>query len=253
MLKYYNELGGVLMGNLYKINDFEGPLDLLLHLIKENKMDIFEIEVLSLINQYLEYVKQAQELDLEVTADFLLMAATLLEIKSKLLLPKPEIEISDEYEEDQSEILIKKLIAYKQYKEISQELKENNKQRGLVYIKPVDDLSQFMSKQPELVKGEVDLYDLIKSFNQLMKRQEMLKPLETKMLNQEISVEQRCLEIESFINDYHGHKIYLKDLLKVPTKSYLIVTFLAVLDLVKHHKIKLYQHHNFEEIRIEGV
>lgn len=240
------------MNNLYKINDFEGPLDLLLHLIKEQKMDIFDIEIMTLINQYLDFVKQAKQLDLEITADFLLMASTLLEIKSKVLLPKPEIEIIDEYEEDQSEILIKKLIEYKQYKEISQELKENNEQRGLVYIKPTDDLSKFVSNEPTLVKGEVDLYDLIKSFNKLMKRQEFLKPIETKMFNQEISVEQRASEIEEFIKN-DSQQYYLKDLLQIKTKSYLIVTFLALLDLVKHQKIKLYQHQNFEQIRIEGV
>jgi len=235
----------------YKINDFEGPLDLLLHLIKENKMSIFDIEITTLTAQYLELVEQAKNINLEVASDFLVMASTLLEIKSKSLLPKPEIEIDDEYQENSQDELVKRLLEYKKYKEISEELKEYNETRNLFYTKPLEDLSKYKTEESILdIPHEIELYDLIKSMDKMLQRMKFRKPLSSVMENNEISIESRCLSLLEQIKQTNNKKILLDELIDIPTKSYLIVTFLAMLDLSKRNQIKIIQNDTFDEIYV---
>lgn len=242
------------MKQSFLINDFEGPLDLLLHLIKENKMDIFDIEISLLIDQYLSFIDDAKTINLEITSDFLLMSATLLEIKSKLLLPKPEINIDDEYQEDNQDELLRRLVEYKQYKEISEQLKIYNEERTLFYTKPIEDLSKYSKEDKSFTNTEeIELYDLVKSMDKLLERIKFRQPINSKLEHNEISIETRTKNLIKQINKYNGKKIALEDLIDVPTKRYVIITFLAILDLVRQHTITIKQENNFNDIYIEEV
>jgi segregation and condensation protein A len=244
----------ICLDKTFKINDFEGPLDLLLHLIKDNKMSIFDIEIATITTQYLEIIEDAKNINLEIASDFLVMASTLLEIKSKSLLPKSEVEIDDEYEEGSQDELVRRLLEYKRYKEISEELKEFNETRNLIYTKPLEDLSHY--KKTESVSdlaGDVELYDLIRTMDKMMQRLKFKKPLSSIMENSELSVEERCVTLLEQINTKKEKKVLLDDLIDVPTKSYLIVTFLALLDLSKRNKVRISQDKTFDKVYIKGV
>lgn len=242
------------MKQSFSINDFEGPLDLLLHLIKENKMDIFDIEITDLINQYLSFIDNAKSINLEITSDFLIMSTTLLEIKSKLLLPKTEVEIDDEYQEDNQDELIKRLIEYKQYKELSEQLKIYNEERKHFFTKPLEDLSSYRKDEKmDISFDEVNLYDLSKSMDKIFERIKFRQPILTKLENKEISIEARSKSLLKQINKYQGQRIALEDLIDVPTKEYMIITFLAILDLARQNTIIIKQRNNFNDIYIEEV
>ena len=140
------------MSNLnIKLQNFEGPFDLLLHLIKKNKMNIYDIKIYDITNQYIEYLKSMKEMDLELTSEFIVMAATLLEIKSKMLLPKPKIE---EEEEDPRKFLMEKLIEYKKYKSLSNLLLERRGDDGYVFCKKPEIIEDTLPKDnSELLKN----------------------------------------------------------------------------------------------------
>ena len=124
------------------LDDFKGPLDLLLHLIKEKEMDLQTIELSVIIDQYLEYIHMMESSQLEIMSEYLVMAADLIEMKSRMLLPKAKVEIEDEYQEDPREALIRRLIEYKRYKDVLDELKEKYEQRQTMYSKPADDMEE---------------------------------------------------------------------------------------------------------------
>lgn len=164
---------------LVKLEAFEGPLDLLLHLIHRLEIDIYDIPVSEITEQYMEYIHTMQELELDVASEYLVMAATLLSIKSKMLLPRQEEEWSDEeiIEEEQSDPrdeLVTRLIEYKKYKEAAVKLKELESERALVYTKPPSDLSEYLEeKEPILQKGNVTVYDMIAAFQKMLKRKKL--------------------------------------------------------------------------------
>lgn len=242
------------MNQTFKINDFEGPLDLLLHLIKENKMDVMDFEISEIIDQYLLLIDQAKAINLEVASEFLVMASTLLEIKSKLLLPKPEIEIDLEYEEESKEKLVARLLEYKRYKEVTSVFKEYNNQRSLIYTKPTTDLSAFVDQDKQInLPSNISLYDLVKSVDKMMQRISRTRPINSIMENNEISVESRSETLLQQIKKLELNKIPFIDLIDVNSKSYIIVTFLAILDLAKKGKIYIEQGKILDEILISEV
>lgn len=238
----------------FKINDFEGPLDLLLHLIKEQKVDIFDVSIYELCQQYIRFIEESKLINLEIASEYLVMACTLLEIKSKMLLPKPEVEIDDEYEENSRDQLIRRLIEYKRYKEVTQTLKDLNEERSMVYTKPLEDLTQYKSETDtiELPSG-VEVYDLVKSLEKMYQRLKIQKPLNTTMERREISVEQRASSLLKQIKQAAQSKTSLLNFVDVPEKGYLVITFLAALDLAKNQKIKITQDKNFEDIYVSEV
>ena len=130
------------------INDFEGPLDLLLHLIKKQDMDIMDISIEEITKQYLEFIEKMEEMNLNVASEYLIMAAELLEIKSSILLPKKEVE--DEEEEDPRENLINRLIEYKKYKEITGEFEKLEESRKKYFTKEMEDLSVYRDEESEI-------------------------------------------------------------------------------------------------------
>ncbi len=241
-----------------KIENFEGPLDLLLHLIDVNKFNIFDIPIVEITEQYLEYVRNMDKKDLNVTSEFLVMAATLLEIKAKMLLPA---EVDEEGEEiDPREELVQKLLEYKMYKYMSYELQDR-----------MQDAEKAMYKQPtipEEVEGYIEPVDIEKLlgnltlkklneiFQSVMKRQnEKLDPIRSKfgkIEKEEVSLEDKLDFVESYAKEHQTFS-FRKLLEGQKSKMQVVVTFLAILELMKTGKILIHQETTFGEIMITSV
>ena len=208
-----------------KINEFEGPLDLLLHLIKENKMDIFDIKIEEITEQYLSYIKKQESMNLEVDSEYLVLASELIEIKSKLLLPH-EKEVIDEEESDPREELMNRLLEYQAYKEITKTLKEKELIRQEIYTKAPSSLKEFVDNDTD-IKMDITLDDLVDAFQKFLERKKESKPLTTKVTENEITVSSRRSDIKMLLSK--GKKISFFKLFPVYTKEYVVATFLAVL------------------------
>lgn len=234
----------------YKINmpEFEGPLDLLLHLIKQENIDIYDINIEHITKQYLDYIKLMDELNLNIASEYLVMAAELLQIKSNSLLPKTEI-IDDEFEENTRENLIKKLLDYEQYKNITLEMKKLEEYRQTVYTREPDNLSNLIDDSKEIDYG-VSLNDLLNAFSKLMEQKEINKPLNTKITNKEYSVNKRCSEIKKILKT--KKRINFRDLFESFNKEYVVVTFLAILSMSRNQEVIIEQESNFNNIIIKG-
>ncbi|MBS4173328.1 segregation/condensation protein A [Bacillus sp. FJAT-49736] len=243
-----------------KIEAFEGPLDLLLHLINRLEIDIYDIPMAEITEQYLIYIHAMKVLELDVASEYLVMAATLLAIKSKMLLPQHEEELlGDEFEleeEDPRDALVEKLMEYKKYKEAAIELKHLEEDRGQMFTKPPSDLTEFMKDiQSEKLDLDVSVYDMIGALNKLLRRKKLQKPLSTKITRQEISIEKRMDEILKEVTQYTGKRSFYS-LFPFPNKDHIVVTFLAILELMKRNEIFVEQDGNFQEIfvsRQKGV
>ena len=231
------------MDYCFTIDQFSGPLDLLLHLIKQSNIDIYDIKIEERTNQYLDYIKKMEELNLNIASAYLVMAAELIEMKAAMLLPKPEI-LEDEYEEDPKEKLIQRLIEYQNYKEITSKFHELELERQQYYTKKSSDISDY-EINPNL-SDDISLNDLIKAFEQFLNRQEANKPLNTKIATKEYSITKRSKEIKDLLKK--NKKVIFTDLFDVKTKSYIIVTFLSILVLAKNNELKIVQENNFDNI-----
>lgn len=233
----------------YEINipEFEGPLDLLLHLIKQSNININEISIDDITKQYLNYINKMEEMNLNIASEYLVMAAELMEIKSSSLLPKQE-NSEDEFEEDPKEKLINRLLEYEQYKNISKTFKELENYRNEIYTREPDNLLEYQEEQKEIDYG-VDLNDLLEAFSNFMKQKELDKPLNTKIANKEYSVTKRSLEIKNILKE--KKKIDFKELFEIFTKEYVVVTFLSILAMSRKQEIEIEQESNFNNIIIK--
>lgn len=235
----------------YKIEipEFEGPLDLLLHLIKQDNIDIYDISIDKITKQYLEYIQMMDSMNLNIASEYLVMAAELIEMKSSSLLPHEE-EIVDEYEEDPKEQLIRRLVEYERYKNMTDTFKELESIRSEVYTKTADDLYEYMDPDKKIDYG-VDLNDLMEALSKFLEEKEIQKPLNTKVTNKEYSVGKRSVEIRDILRT--KKKVNFTELFqdKTLTKEYVIVTFLAILSMSKKQEILITQDNNFKDIVIK--
>ncbi len=235
--------------------DFEGPLDLLLHLIKELKVDIFDIPIAEVTFQYLRYLDTMQEMKLDIAGDYLLMAATLLEIKSRMLLPKKEVTFEEEfYEEgeDPREDLIQQLVEYKQFQEAAKALKTMEQERGLYFTKPATDLEELQQAIP-LAPGEVSAADLIAALQKMYQKLQKKMPLQAKMEQEQYTVEQTMNRIMEKLENLpldSDTRLPFASFFEVHTKSQIVNTFLAMLELVKERKINFSQENTYGDIYI---
>lgn len=225
------------------IDKFEGPLDLLLHLIKQADIDICDISILEITKQYMDYINKMEEMNLNIASEYLIMAAELLEMKSNMLLPRPKLE-DDEYEEDPREKLIKRLLEYEQYKQVTDDFKKLELSRREVYTKEPSNLKEFKVEVDETGNGSVD--DLLLAFRKFLERKELEKPLNTKITNKEYSVGVRSNEIRTILKN--KKKLYFDELFEEFNKTYVVVTFLSVLNLARKQELKIEQENNFEKI-----
>ena len=238
-----------------KLEVFEGPLDLLLHLIDKNKVDIYDIPIVMITEQYLDYIKKMETEDMNIMSEFLLMAATLLDIKCKMLLPK-EVDENGEEEDPRSE-LVEKLIEYKMYKYMSFELKDMSVSAAkYIYKKPTipDEVAAYRPPVDyDVLLGDVNLQKLNKIFRDTMKRREdKVDPIRSTFGN--IEKDEVDLDVKNeYIKKYlwTNKTVSFKELLeKQKSKMEIIVTFLIVLELIKIGLIQITQDDLFEDIRI---
>ena len=228
---------------------FEGPLDLLLHLIKKSKMEIFDVQISDITQQYLDYIKAMSDLNLDIASEYLVMAAELIEIKSKKLLPSKEENTLEEVE-DSEEKLKRRLLEYQKYKESTGVFRNLEEKRFNYYTKAPESLKQYTTETLEN-DGSVDVYDLLNAFQNLLERQEYNKPLNTKIARKELSVKERVVKIREILKEQK--KVKFTSLFDDFSKSYVVVTFLSVLEMAKNREITLKQYNNFSDIYLERV
>ena len=233
----------------FKINDFEGPLDLLLHLIKESKMDIMNIEIESITKQYMDYLDLQEKMNLEVASEYLVLAAELLEIKSKMLLPRQTVEENEE-EEDPREELVNRLLEYQAYKEITKVLHEKESLRREIYTKSPENIKNYIDEVTEIT-ADVSLDDLVDAFKRYLARKKDNKPLKTKVTVNEISVSSRRHDIKRLLKS--KKRVSFFELFPVLTKEYVVATFLAVLEMAKSGELTIKQEKAFDDIICEEV
>lgn len=240
--KYYNIciVWGDFMDYSINLPEFEGPLDLLLHLIKKNDIDIFNISIDDITKQYLEYINKMEELNLNIASEYLVMASDLIEIKSRTLLPK------EENEEDPKEELINKLINYQNYKETTEVLKKYEEIRHEVYTREPT-IEEYSEEVTDLDLG-IDLNDLVNALSKFIQNKEAAKPLTTKVTNKEYSVGKRCTEIRDILRT--KKKVDFFDLFEIVNKEYVVVTFLAILNMSKRNELIIKQEDNFNKITV---
>ncbi len=238
------------MDNLL-IGDFSGPLDLLLHLIKKSKMEIFDIEISKITEEYLKYLESMKEINLDIASEYLVMASELIEIKSKKLLPNQEEETDENSEYiDSEEALKKRLIEYQKYKESTSIFRNLENNRSSYYTKTPEAIKNYTDQKMEN-DGSVDMYDLLDAFQKLLDRQKYSKPLNTRITKKELSVKERVVKIREVLKT--KKKLNFVELFDDFSKPYVVVTFLSILEMTKNKEIILKQENNFSDIYLERV
>ncbi len=228
-----------------KLDAFEGPLDLLIHLIKKNEVNIYDIPIALITAQYLEFLDLMQELDLDIAGDFLVMAATLIHIKSRMLLPRPD-PAQEDPEEDPREALVNRLLEHQKFKAAAELLHERETVRSAQWLRPDERVAPLAGEpiEPEL---EVDLFSLLAAFRAVLDRAEhrpkvMLPP-------EQVSIEARIAQLLARLSETEacGFEDLFDD---VSSRGDLIVTFLALLEMIRMKIVRVFQAGMFGSIRI---
>ncbi|MBO5337749.1 MAG: segregation/condensation protein A [Lachnospiraceae bacterium] len=238
-----------------KLEAFEGPLDLLLHLIEKNKIDIYDIPIVEITEQYLDYIKQMKDRDMNIMSEFLVMAATLIDIKCKMLLPK---EVNEEgEEEDPRAELVQKLLEYKMYKYMSFELRDRqvDAARNLYRDQKLpEEVAAY--RQPinyEELVGDMNLSRLHEIFKSIVRKQEdKIDPIRSqygKIEKDEVDMDAKTFYVEAYAREHKSFS-FRKLLEKQSSRMEIIVTFLIILELMKVGKISISQEHIFDDIFI---
>lgn len=237
-----------------KINDFEGPFDLLLHLIKKNQMSIYNVKIYEITNQYLKYLDSMKEMDLEITSEFIVVAATLIEIKSKYLLPKPKKE-DDEDELDEEKNLLEKLIVYKKIKGVSAFFRDKYINSGEVYAKRPEVIEEIKEKttSDDLLRN-LNLLDLYNIYNNQLEiynnKQNKANVIQKKIYVDKYKIEDK-LEYIKYRLENENINNFSELVENCECKLECVVTFLALLEMIKQKMVKVYQSENFRDIYIE--
>lgn len=243
------------MGIPVKLQVFEGPLDLLLHLIDKNKIDIYDIPIVEITNQYMEYIRAMEKEDLNVMSEFLLMAATLLDIKCRMLLP---VEVNEEgEEEDPRQELVEQLLQYKMYKYMSYELKDRQTDGERILYKEATvprEVEEYMEPVDlDVLLEGLSLSKLNQIFQDVMRRQtEKIDPIRSrygKIEKEEVTLSEKLSYVEEY-SRLHKKFSFRQLLTKQASKVQIIVTFLAILELMKVGKITIQQENTFDDITI---
>lgn len=243
-----------------KLQAFEGPLDLLLHLIDVNKIDIYDIPISLITDQYLAYIEELQNQDMDVMSEFLVMAATLLRIKSKMLLPPEQEEVEEEGDGDPRTELVARLLEYKMYKYAASELKEMAFDASKAMFKGKTIPDDMVYEEPpvdlDALVGDMNIQKLHEIFKRVMKRQnDKLDPIRSKYGK----IEQEEINLSDKISEIHRRgrkhsKLSFREMLaEHPTRLNAVMTFLAILELMKSGKVKVSQEELFDDILIDYV
>ena len=231
------------------IKNFEGPMDLLLHLVKETKLDIYDIKMSEIIDKYLDYIHSLQNLNIDISSSFLVMAATLIHIKSKKLIGKVEEDDSqDEFEINSEEDLKNKIILYEQYKKLTKDFEQLEERRKEIHTKLPENLKKYESNYELFNEFGLDGTDLLKALEGVMNRLHYKEPKNTKITRREISVASRKIFIRKKLEE--KEKCDFFELFDENTKEYIIATFLAILEMSKESMLKITQENTFDKIWI---
>ena len=236
-----------------KLPVFEGPFDLLYHLIEEQQIDIYDIPIAQITDQYLEHIQMMEILDMEIASSFLVMAATLIEIKSKMLLPKEkpqEFESGDEFideafqEEDARTQLVEQLLEYKKFKLIAQQLREMEKNASRIYTRNSD-----IERQPEeILEIKIGSIELLDIYHTVVRRR-LMPPIHRVILNK-LSIIDRIKEIREMLKKFKGEITFARLLKKEKTRYDTVLSFMAILEMIKDGEIGCSQDGNFQPIFI---
>jgi segregation and condensation protein A len=237
-----------------KIENFEGPFDLLLHLIRKNKMDIYDVKIYEITNQYLKYIESMKEMDLEVTSEFIVIAATLLYIKSSMLLPKSVKEEEDEI--DPKEELIRRLIEYNKFKNVAEFLAAKEMEVGIRFFKKPEIVEIKEEQSIEDLLRKVSVIDLFLIYNDIISRYSE-KINDNNVIQKRIpldryKIEDKMEELQARIREKNIVN-FTEIMNNCEYKLEIVVTFMAMLELIKTRSIKVLQDKNYEDIYIEGV
>lgn len=230
----------------FRLEGFEGPLDLLLHLIQKNEIDIFDIPMALITEQYLEYLQMMKMINLDIAGEYLLMASTLLHIKSKMLLPKPQDGEEEEGEDPRAE-LVRRLLEYQKYKEAAGELEKRPILGRDVFVRLVPPEEEASEEE----RIEVSLFELLEAFRKVLERAKLEGVHEVHL--EPISVEDKIQEILSFLEKENRSVAFHHLFPEMATRRVIVVTLLAILELVKMKRIRIFQFALFEPIRISPL
>ena len=231
------------MNNLnFTVNDFEGPLDLLLHLIRSNKMDILTMNIETITREYLDFIKKNEDMNMDIQSEYLVMAAELIHLKSKTL-------IHENYDINNEEELKQRLLEYESMKNVTDEFSYLEDKRSEFYTKLPSDLSEY--KNPDtVIEGDTTLEDLVNAFKSFLEREKKNRPLNTKITKKEYSIKDREDEIRNILKT--RKKCDFTSLFDIISKPFVVVTFLSILEMSKNKEIKINQEKTFGNITIES-
>jgi segregation and condensation protein A len=231
----------------FRFEGFEGPLDLLLHLIQKNELDIFNIPIALITEQYLEYLQLIKVLNLDIAGEYLLMASTLLHIKSKMLLPKSS-EGEEEEEEDPRAELVRRLLEYQKYKQAALDLEKRPLLDRDVFIRLV---AAEPEDKPEEERIEVNLFELFEAFRKVLER--VKSETVHEVILEQLSVEDKIQEIVILLEKENRSVAFHRLFPEQASRRVVVITLLAILELVKMKRIRIFQLAPFETIRISPL
>ena len=229
-----------------RLDNFEGPLDLLVHLIRRHEIDIYDIPIALVTEQYLEYLELMQELDLDVAGEFLVMAATLIQIKARMLVPRPEAAEEEADAGDPRDALVQRLLEHEKYKAAAELLHERQTERSAQWTRP-DSRVEDIAGQPIEREIEVDLFSLLQAFQAVMARARERRPLE--LPEELVSIERRIEQLQARLSEKEAcgfEELFEED----RSRSELVTTFLALLEMVRLKLVRLFQSGPFAPIRV---
>lgn len=233
-----------------KLDIFEGPLDLLLHLIQQMEIDIYDIPIATITEQYMSYIHTMKTLELAVAGEYLVMAATLMAIKSKTLLPVQEAIIEDEYwEEDPRDELVNQLLEYRKYKYAAEQLTEKAQERSLYYTKEPVAVDDLIGQEKPLKRGQVKKIDLFRAMEKILERKKFSEKVEKTITPDDTTIEERIIFIEERLKQHHKGCSF-ESFFETPSKTEVVTTFMALLEMMKNGQIVAQQEGNYETIML---
>ena len=236
-----------------RLQSFEGPFDLLVYLIEQNRMSVYDIKVSEITSQYIEYIREAEKYDVEVAQEFMVMAAELIEIKSRMLLPRPVEAPGDEPMEDPRSSLVARILEYKQYKEIADFLKEQEELTSHVHSKPAEDLADYTGEEEELLKGDMDSF--AKAFMAFILKKQRLEEMHRtyeRVERARMSMENRIVQMTEMFRTRRIVKF--SEMIKNDDSPFnRVITFMSLLELLKQRSVTAEQKKRFGDITIKRV
>lgn len=236
-----------------KLDVFEGPLDLLLHLIQKLEIDIYDIPIAAVTEQYMTYIHTMKTLELEIAGEYLVMAATLMAIKSKMLLPKQELEMTEDDEildgDDPRDALVAQLLEYRKFKYAAGLLHEKESERSLYYTKEPMDIDEYKEDNPLLEPNQLNTIDLFLAFHAMLEKKKDRQPVETTVTGDDVSIEEKITTIANTMCQLDRvTPVNFESFFTTYSKQEVVTTFMALLELMKKGSIHVEQENNYSTI-----